>query len=403
MLFRSPVHDHRLVYDHVQAYSNSINAQPMSIMVLGTAGTGKSYLIHCLRHLLGATVTVLAPTGEAAVNIGVPTLHSAFLFPNVNTFAQLRGPSLQKLQETFNGIKYIIIDEVSMIGCNMLNAINMRLQQAFPDSADQVFGGCSVMLFGDFGQLPPVGDSRLFHPNIVNPNAVLGNLAYQTIQRVFFLTQCVRQAYDEGFRDLLLRLRDGVSTVDDYDILSARFQGRADDADFQQAFRLFPTRQSVAEHNVSKLVALDVPIATFESAHNKAQAKTASSDEAGGLERWLSLAVGANIMLRANLWVQKGLVNGTVGAVLHISFKNEGPPALPAVVIYQFPPYTGPSFLPGTAGAFPVTPITLTWQSGHSTFSRTGSPLSLSWALTIHKCQGLTLDKAVVDIGQSWA
>ena len=135
-------------------------------MVLGTAGTGKSYLIHCLRHLLGATVTVLAPTGEAAVNIGVPTLHSAFLFPNVNTFAQLRGPSLQKLQETFNGIKYIIIDQVSMIGCNMPNAINIRLQQAFPDSVDQVFGCCSVMLFGDFGQLPPVGGSRLFHPKL---------------------------------------------------------------------------------------------------------------------------------------------------------------------------------------------------------------------------------------------
>ena len=107
-------------------------------------------------------------------------------------------------------------------------------------------------------------------------------------------------------------------------------------------------------------------------------------------------------MLRANLRVQKCLVNGTVGTVLHIIFKNEGPPALPAVVISQFPSYTGPSFLPGTAGAFPVTPITLTWQSGHSTFSRTGILLSLSWALTIHKCQGLTLDKAVVDIGQPW-
>ena len=56
-------------------------------------------------------------------------------------------------------------------------------------------------------------------------------------------------------------------------MLSTRFQGRADDADFQQAFCRFTTRQSVAEHNVSKLVAIDVPIATFESAHNKAQAK----------------------------------------------------------------------------------------------------------------------------------
>ena len=101
-----------------------------------------------------------------------------------------------------------------MIGCNMLNAINKRLQQAFPESADQVFGGCSVMLFGDFGELTPVGVSQLFHPNIVNPNAVLGNLAYQTSQSVFFLTQCASQANDEGFPDLLLQLCDGVSTAD---------------------------------------------------------------------------------------------------------------------------------------------------------------------------------------------
>ena len=154
-------------------------------MVLGTAGTGKSYLIHCLRRLLGATVRVLAPTGVAAVNIGGATLHSSLFFLNVNTFSQLRGPSLQKLQDNFNGIKYIIIDEVSMIGCNMLNAINKRLQQAFPESADQVFGGCSVMLSDDFGELTPAGDSRLLHPNIVNPNAVLGNLAYQTSQECF--------------------------------------------------------------------------------------------------------------------------------------------------------------------------------------------------------------------------
>ena len=164
--------EQRLVYDHVEVHSNRIDAEPMSIMELGTAGTGKSYLIHCLRRLLGATVRVLAPTGVAAVNIGGATLHSSLFFPNVNTFAHLRGSSLQKLQDNFNGIKYIIIDEVSMIGCNTLNAINKRLQQAFPDSADQVFGGCSVMLFGDLDQLPQ-GASRLFHSNIVNPNAVL--------------------------------------------------------------------------------------------------------------------------------------------------------------------------------------------------------------------------------------
>lgn len=213
------------------------------------------------------------------------------------------------------------------------------------------------------------------------------------------MTECVRQANDHGFRDLLLRLRDGISTRNDYDLLATCFQGVADEANFQQSVRLFPKRQSVAEYNAERLLLLGSPIATFESAHNMNQAKNAQSDDAGGLERWLSLAEGASIMLRSNLWVQKGLVNGTVGTVTHIIFNREGPPALPAVVICTFPSYTGPSFLPHVPGSFPVTPITRTWTSGVNTLSRTGFPLSLSWALTIHKCQGLTLQQAYIDIG----
>ena len=103
---------------------------------------------------------------------------------------------------------------------------------------------------------------------------------------MFFLTNCVRQANNHHFRDLLLRLRDGVSTPEDYDQLSTRFQGVADDANFQQAVRLFPKCQSVADYNADKLVQLDSPIATFESAHNTEQAKNSPSDDAGGLERW---------------------------------------------------------------------------------------------------------------------
>ena len=391
--------EQRQVFDAVLQHMQQHDAPPLSMLVLGTAGTGKSFLINCLSQLLHNSVTILAPTGVAAANIHGSTLHSHLQFAKLSTFAQLRGPSLQRLQDKFADTRYLIIDEVSMIGCSMLNAINKRLQQAFPQHSDQPFGGCSLILFGDFGQLPPVGDSRLFHPKRNSPTSMLGHVIYRTIQRVTFLTHCVRQANDEGFRDLLLRLRNGISTYDDYIILSRRFEGVVDQADFVQAVRLFPTRQLVAEHNADKLVALNRPIATFESAHNVNQAKNADSDTAGGLERWLSLAIGAHVMLRSNLWVEKGLVNGTLGTVMHIIFHREGPPALPATVICNFPSYTGPPFLPDVPGSFPVTPITRTWLNGNTNYSRTGFPLMLSWALTIHKCQGLTLDQAVVNIG----
>ena len=107
-------------------------------------------------------------------------------------------------------------------------------------------------------------------------------------------------------------------------------------------------------------------------------------------------------MLRNNIWVDKGLVNGSIGFVRQILF-SEGapPPALPAVIVCEFPGYTGPSFIPDIPRTFPVVPFTRTWRSGNQINSRTGIPLSLCWALTVHKCQGLTLDKAVVDVGDT--
>ena len=91
--------EQRRIYDHVQGHTINPEADPLALLVLGTAGTGKSYLINCLRQLMGQTVTLLAPTGVAAVNIGGATLQSHLLFPNVHSFAQLRGPSLPKIQE----------------------------------------------------------------------------------------------------------------------------------------------------------------------------------------------------------------------------------------------------------------------------------------------------------------
>jgi hypothetical protein len=255
-------------------------------------------------------------------------------------------------------------------------------------------------MFGDFGQLAPVGDSRMFKPNANNANSVQGHGAYLQFTSLFSLTQCVRQANDRVFCDLLLRLRDGENTLHDYHLLSQRFTGIVEQVqDFNAATRLFPIRDSVCEYNLQKLAELANPTAIIHSVHNKPAAATANANTACGLERNICLAVGAKIMLRVNLWVEKGLVNGSIGTVLRIIYTGQGPPSLPAFVICIFPGYSGPSFLPEHPHSFPVVPIQRMWSEGNNVLSRIGLPLDLAWALTIHKSQGLTLPKAVIDIG----
>lgn len=126
----------------------------------GTAstGTGKSFLINCLKGLLQTIVRIAAPTGVAAFNVQGYTLHSLLHLPTKGEFKNLEGEQLQQLQDSLAGVKYIIIDEMSMVGRKLFGQVDSRLRQAFPHSADVVLGGCSVLLFGDFGQLPPVVD-----------------------------------------------------------------------------------------------------------------------------------------------------------------------------------------------------------------------------------------------------
>ena len=330
-------------------------------------------------------------------------MHSFFSFAKLRDVQELRGPSLQVLQDKCRNIKFVIIDEVSMIGGALLDTIDRRLRQAFPNHSDVYFGNCSIILFGDFGQLPPVMDSKLFQRDMTKPLSVRGNDAFRMFDTAFFLRQSVRQANDHVFRDLLLRLRDGLSTQEDYNLLSRRFRGTvANPEQFDHEVHLFPKKVDVDEFNESQLSLLDRPIARLESKHNCPDARHADSNVACGLSRNLSISVDSKVMLRANLWIDRGLVNGSIGTVRHIVFnRDESPPSLPAFVICHFPGYTGPSFLPDHPQTFPVVPIERTWNSGNAVFSRTALPLSLSWALTVHKCQGLTLPKSVVDIGNS--
>ena len=108
------------------------------MIVSGTAGTGKSYLIHCLRLLLQCQLVVAAPTGVAAFNIDGHTLHSLLSLPTRGEFKDLEGERLTKLQESFSQVKYVIIDEMSMVGRKIFGQVDWHLRQAFPHHSQEV-------------------------------------------------------------------------------------------------------------------------------------------------------------------------------------------------------------------------------------------------------------------------
>ena len=107
-----------------------------------------------LRLLLTDQLTVAAPTGVAAFIIHSKTLHTLLSLPTRGDFKDLEENRLHQLQHKLSTVKYIIIVEMSMVGRKILGHIDRRLHQVFPHHAQEVFGGCSVVLFGDFGQLP---------------------------------------------------------------------------------------------------------------------------------------------------------------------------------------------------------------------------------------------------------
>ena len=194
------------------------------------------------------------------------------------------------------------------------------------------------------------------------------------------------------FRNILLRLRDVNVTVADWKHLMEQTPTNLHDiSEFANALHLHPTVEAVVEHNVSKLGINGQPIATIKAISNAA---TAPADD-GGLEAVIFLAQSARIMLTSNLWVDVGLVNGAMGTIQAICYRAGGPPDL--AVMVQFDSYTGPTLHDGTV---PITPLRRTWSALGAQCSRLQLPLKLAWAVTIHKSQGLTLNKVVIDVGK---
>lgn len=397
-----------LAYDVVKKHFDSpIRQSPLHLIINGVAGTGKSYLISAFKRLLQRSCVVSATTGKAAFSINGITIHSLLNLPvGPRGKKDLTGQSLARLQARLLDIKYILIDEYSMLGQALLGWIDKRCRQA-TGIQDKLFGGISFTFFGDPAQLPPVGDKTLYHsmPSGIIPEQ--GHLAYLTFDKVVKLSLNQRvQGTDTAqctFRDLLMRLRTGDSTEQDWELLLTRQPSAIPNLnEFSDATRLYYSNNEVANYNYIKLLGLKQPIAHIHARHSSSLAKTLPPDEMSGLIPELVLAKNAIVMLTMNVWPEVGLCNGATGKVIDIIYaENNFPPMLPIAVVVQFDQYKGPSSISQLPISVPICPITVTSQAFDQIHERQQIPLKLAWAITIHRSQGLTLPKAWINIGSS--
>jgi ATP-dependent DNA helicase PIF1 len=381
--------------------------EQLLLNVSGQAGSGKSYVVRYLRELAlsyGLTAKAAAPTGTAAFNVDGNTLHSMCKLPinqpRDKVIRPLSGHALKLIQEEFRGVDLLIIDEKSMVSLTMLEHINQRLREARPEHATKPFGGLSLILMGDFAQLPPVGDRALFANDNLKNSQPNGRLHYLLMDKCIILDENMRQngPEQEKFRNVLNKIVNGGFKKREWEYLSERaFRNLSaeDQKDFHDnAIMLCATNNGTKRFNLSHLTALRVPTAAIKAENNSSTAAQAITNKAGGLPNKIILAVGARVMLTTNTWKAAGLTNGAQGDVIAIIYKpSTHPPSLPAVVLVKVDQYIGPSYLEEIDKVVPIVPKSFSWFQDQKECTRTALPLVLSWAISIHKSQGMTLKK----------
>ena len=400
-----------MVFFELQRAVAGSGAAPVRAIIRGGGGVGKSYTINCFRRWLAehsalssGCALVLAPTGTAAFNVSGFTLHSKLRLPvplNQSTFQKLAGPALTELQETFRNVTAIIVDEMSMVGRRMLRALDDRLRQA-KSRVLEPFGGLSIFLCGDFGQLPPVADVEMYSKDKKGGAlSMKGVQTWRAFTHSIELTVNHRQKEASHFRDSLWRLRCGELTMADYEVFASRGAHVCNDSGFDSAPYLVPTHELEDTHNREKLQQLGEPVYAVHAVHcGGKRAKQADDQDAGGLQKVAYFARGARVMLRKNMWTPRGLTNGAIGEFVAVVAPETD--RMPLAALVRFPAYTGPSFFAHDPKLVPVPPHTAHFgvaSGGVKALSRTQLPLQLSWAITIHKAQGQTYDKCIVNLG----
>lgn len=329
---------------------------------------------------------VLAPTGLAAINVGGQTIHSFFGFP-----PRLIRPD--DIRRSRNGrvmrrLKLMIIDEVSMVRSDLMSAIDqsLRLNRGRPREA---FGGVRLLVFGDLQQLPPVvqGGDVAEHLESAHGGVFffsVGALSEGAGMSLIELDHVFRQS-DEAFLTVLNRIRDGEATEADLTVLNERTHPIRTLGEGDSFVILTPTNAAAHRINMAYLEALPADAKTYEAGISGEFGETAHPTDAT-----LLLKHGAKVMLLRND-PDKRWVNGTVARVARLEDKRV--------------------WIEVDGKVHEIEPVS--WEARRYAYDQTAEkivenvtgtfrqfPLRLAWALTIHKSQGLTLDRVYIDLGR---
>ena len=368
-----------------------------SVFMTGKAGTGKStFLRHIVENTKKRTV-VLAPTGIAAVNAGGVTLHSFFHLPFKPLLPD--DPELQirnlrqrlkhtaEQQKLIRELELIVIDEASMVRADIIDFID-KVLRLYSGRFREPFGGKQLLLVGDIFQLEPVVTSdmrdifRDLYPNLYFFSAkVFRDFALVPIE----LRKVYRQS-DSLFIGMLDRMRLGAVSAEDIAMLNSRVDPEASSPERQKEFTmtLAPKRDTVDAINTSRLGRLKRKLHIF---HGEIRDKFPENSLPVPLV--LELKVGAQVVFVRND-PEKRWVNGTIGKIHSIS-ENSLEVELENGQIHTI--------------------TREVWENGRNRYDKettkideevlgtfTQYPLRLAWALTIHKSQGLTFPRVIIDL-----
>jgi len=380
------------------------------VFLTGKAGSGKTTL---LRHFIESThkqVLVTAPTGIAALQAGGVTMHSMFQLPfggylpidqnepvlangqKFETAGSLRRHSRMRTEkkQVIRRAEVLVIDEVSMVRADLLDAVDNMLRTVRRNS--EPFGGLQVLLVGDMMQLPPVVKREewdVMSPHYASP-FFFDAQVIKKARPVYLQLEKIHRQSQPFFTDLLNRLRYNELSESDMDWFDSRYR-----PDFQpdrsETWITLTTHNAQADRiNRQELQALQKPVFSF-----KAEVKDEYPEYLYPCDAQLDLAVGAQVMFVRNDGPENRFYNGKLARIsrleadlVEVTFENGDELVVNKLVwnntTYQTDPETK-QITESVAGSF------------------TQYPLRMAWAITVHKSQGLSFDRAIIDIAQAFA